>query len=90
MNSMEWTNAPVVSYKPGWIQLVEDLRSLRLWRLEFYVIDEFDLDFGFDGDESPKEHLASRIMDYVLHGYGINPLLQNDKALMDWDVELWH
>lgn len=27
--------------------------------------------------------------DYILHGYGVNPLLRDDETLREWDEELW-
>ncbi len=72
---------------PKWIELVETMRELRLQRLDLCGLEGFGCNFLVAGSENTNLILA-RIHDYILHGYGDNPLGPNVDA-NNWDAELW-
>lgn len=82
--STDWDNPN----EPGWIELVEDMRSMRLRRLHLYGIKAFGIAVNCYGDKSYMQSF-SRFMDYILHGYGNNPILRDNEAWREWDEELW-
>ncbi|KAL2069491.1 hypothetical protein VTL71DRAFT_14170 [Oculimacula yallundae] len=77
-----------------WMEALEVMRSYRLRRVHLKGIEGFCVGYHRYGVENESRTLAS-IHDYVLHGYGHNPLLQIrsrtrlDGSSPDWDEELW-
>lgn len=78
-----------------WVELIETMRALRLQRLNLCGLEGFGCDFrgfGYDFNIAGSENtnlLLARVHDYILHGYGDNPLGPNRDANDDWDAELW-
>ncbi|CZR52386.1 uncharacterized protein PAC_02263 [Phialocephala subalpina] len=77
---------------PQWIQCVETMNALKLHRLDLRGIEGFGCDYSRYGSENENLTLA-RIHDYVLHGYGDNPLptrLPLKENGLSWDREFWY
>ncbi|KAF8858032.1 hypothetical protein BDZ45DRAFT_411209 [Acephala macrosclerotiorum] len=77
---------------PEWVQCVEIMRGLKLHRLEIRGIEGFGCNYSRFGNENENLTLA-RIHDYILHGYGDNPLptrLPVKENGLSWDQEFWY
>jgi hypothetical protein len=75
---------------PAWIGLIETLRAYRLRRLDLSCLEGLGASYNFylAGSENTNLKLA-RVYDYVLHGYGPNPLGPDQEDVELWDDELW-
>ncbi|KAH7346317.1 hypothetical protein BKA65DRAFT_274708 [Rhexocercosporidium sp. MPI-PUGE-AT-0058] len=77
-----------------WTEVLEVLRGYQLNRLSLKGVEGFGIYYSRHGSEN-EDLLLARIHDYVLHGYGRNPLAQLRKdgqcqgSSPDWDEELW-
>lgn len=76
---------------PRWIECVEVMRRLKLQRLHLKGIEGFGHNPCRFGSEN-EDLTLSRIHDYIIYGYGDNPLpTRNPVELngLEWDRELW-
>lgn len=76
---------------PQWVQCVEVMRDLKLRRLQLQGVEGFGHDSNRHGSEN-EDLTLSRIYDYILYGYGDNPLLTRRPVEVNglaWDAELW-
>jgi hypothetical protein len=73
---------------PEWIQILELMRSKRLRKLDLRDIEGFQKYWTLPGREFTNL-LYPDILNYVLHGYGENPLVVSESQRDDWDNELW-
>lgn len=72
----------------GWIEVVDVMRALRLQRLDLSGLEGTGTNYLLAGSENTNLRLA-RVYDYVLHGYGPNPLGPDQRDVENWDAELW-
>jgi hypothetical protein len=80
---------------PGWFELIEALRAFRLRRLDLSWVEGLFVNCGFyaegmlvDGSQNVILREA-RVHEYILHGYGPNPVGPDRNAAEKWDAELW-
>lgn len=84
-SNIEWTP------HPQWVQCIEVMRRLKLRRLRLRGIEGFGHQEVRYGSEN-EDLTLSRIHDYILYGYGDNPLPTRTPVEMNglaWDAELW-
>lgn len=88
---------PSAPYNPTveWEPAVNLMRRMQLKRLDLIGIEGFGRHVERFGDENQNLRLSA-IQDYILHGYGDNPLRQDQNMLdywyqptREWDKELW-
>jgi hypothetical protein len=72
---------------PGWMEVLETMRELRLRRLDMSGLEGIGTDFLMAGSEN-MDLLLTRVYDYVLYGYGPNPLGPDKRDAESWDAEL--
>jgi hypothetical protein len=74
---------------PDWVQLVENIAMMHLQRFNFTGVEDWSMATKrFGGENTSLER--SRIIDYVLYGYGGNPLSNSGlKKCLDMDIEFW-
>jgi hypothetical protein len=88
-----WVHHPLAA--PGWLELIEALRAFRLRCLDIFCVEGLfaNLDLFVEGmyvDGSKSVILReARVHDYILHGYGPNPVGPDRDAVANWDAELW-
>jgi hypothetical protein len=58
---------------PGWMEVLETMRALRLRRLDWSGLEGIGTDLLMAGHEN-MNLLLTRVYEYVLYGYGLNPL----------------
>ncbi|KUJ12450.1 uncharacterized protein LY89DRAFT_738239 [Mollisia scopiformis] len=86
----DWSTSTWTAH-PDWVQCIETMRQLKLQRLVLRGIEGFGHWSDLYGSENQDLTLA-RIHDYILHGYGDNPLptrLPLEKNNLAWDEEFW-
>lgn len=78
-----WSSSPPAA----WVQVAELMRGMRLLRLDLRDVEGFRNDYTLPGREF-VDLLYPRLHDYILHGYGANPLIHG-RLNDEWDMELW-
>jgi hypothetical protein len=83
---------PSGTASPGWFEVIEAMRALRLQRLELSRVEGPIAIY-----ESPYSRIdklradprEAKVYAYILHGYGPNPFGPDSHNVDSWDAELW-
>lgn len=79
---------------PGWFEVTEAMRALRLQRLELSSVEGLTsmsmLVPWYNGPNDPEAELReAKVYAYIQHGYGPNPFGPDRDKMDSWDAELW-
>jgi hypothetical protein len=83
---------PSMISAPGWFEMIEAMRALRLQQLELSRVEGLTSMWQpwYSGPYDPEAELReAKVYAYIKHGYGPNPFGPDRDKVDSWDAELW-